>query len=54
MVERMDQEGFGNCTNHFECMAACPKSIHVKFIAKMNREYLAAARKAPHADTAAH
>ena len=40
MVKQMDQEGFGNCTNHFECMAACPKEIHVKFIAKMNREYL--------------
>jgi len=45
MVEAMDREGFGNCTNHYECMAACPTSIHVKFIAKMNREYLAAARK---------
>ena len=44
MVERMDQEGFGNCTNHFECMAACPKSIHVKFIAQLNRDYLTAAR----------
>lgn len=40
MVQQMDAEGFGNCTNHFECMAACPKEIHVKFIAKMNREYL--------------
>jgi len=40
MVEQMDQEGFGNCTNHYECMEACPKSIHVKFIAKMNREFL--------------
>ena len=49
MVEAMDAEGFGNCTNHYECMAACPKSIHVKFIAKMNREYLAAAPKARHA-----
>ncbi len=50
MVEAMDREGFGNCTNHYECMAACPKSIHVKFIATMNREYLAAAptaRRAP-------
>ena len=43
MVERMDQEGFGSCTNHYERMAACPKSIHVKFIATMNREYLKAA-----------
>lgn len=44
MVEQMDQEGFGNCTNHYECMAACPKEIHVKFIAQMNRDYLRAAR----------
>ncbi|HEX9779737.1 MAG TPA: succinate dehydrogenase/fumarate reductase iron-sulfur subunit [bacterium] len=42
MVRRMDAEGFGNCTNHFECMAACPKSIHVKFIATLNREFLRA------------
>ena len=42
MVEAMDQEGFGNCTNHYECMAACPKQIHVKFIAMLNREYLKA------------
>ena len=40
MVKQMDHEGFGNCTNHFECMEACPKEIHVKFIAVMNREYL--------------
>ncbi len=44
MVEAMDQEGFGNCTNHYECMAACPKEIHVQFIAQMNREYLKALR----------
>jgi succinate dehydrogenase / fumarate reductase iron-sulfur subunit len=42
MVEQMDKEGFGNCTNYFECEAACPKEISVGFIAKMNREYLAA------------
>ena len=42
MVEQMDEEGFGNCTNHYECEAACPKEISVDFIAKMNREYLAA------------
>ena len=42
MVAAMDQEGFGNCTNHYECMAACPKQIHVKFIAKMNRDYVRA------------
>jgi succinate dehydrogenase / fumarate reductase iron-sulfur subunit len=40
MVQAMDREGFGNCTNHYECMAACPKAIHVKFIAMLNREYL--------------
>jgi succinate dehydrogenase / fumarate reductase iron-sulfur subunit len=39
MVERMDREGFGNCTNHFECEAACPKEISAKFIAGMNRDY---------------
>ena len=47
MVEQMDKEGFGNCTNHYECMDACPKSIHVKFIAQMNREYLKASVKKP-------
>jgi succinate dehydrogenase / fumarate reductase iron-sulfur subunit len=40
MVLQMDKEGFGNCTNYFECEAACPKEISVAFIAKMNREYL--------------
>jgi succinate dehydrogenase / fumarate reductase iron-sulfur subunit len=40
MVAQMDKEGFGNCTNYFECEAACPKEISVDFIAKMNREYL--------------
>jgi succinate dehydrogenase / fumarate reductase iron-sulfur subunit len=42
MVAQMDREGFGNCTNYFECEAACPKQISVRHIAKMNREYLAA------------
>jgi succinate dehydrogenase / fumarate reductase iron-sulfur subunit len=41
MVARMDEEGFGNCTNHYECEAACPKMISVKFIARMNRDLLA-------------
>lgn len=45
MVGQMDDEGFGNCTNQFECEAACPKEISVKFIAKMNREYLRASVK---------
>jgi succinate dehydrogenase / fumarate reductase, iron-sulfur subunit len=39
MTEAMHNEGFGNCSNHYECEAACPKGISVKFIAKLNREY---------------
>jgi succinate dehydrogenase / fumarate reductase iron-sulfur subunit len=42
MVARMDAEGFGTCTNHFECEAACPKAISVRFIARMNRDYMLA------------
>ena len=42
MIGRMDQEGFGNCTNTRECEAACPKQIGVEFIARMNRDYLQA------------
>lgn len=40
MVKAMDDAGFGNCTNYFECEAVCPKEISVRFIALMNREYL--------------
>ena len=43
MVEAMDKEGFGSCTNQYECEAVCPKEISVRFIAKLNREYLRAA-----------
>lgn len=39
MVEAMDAEGFGCCTNQYECEAACPKEISVKFIAELNREF---------------
>jgi succinate dehydrogenase / fumarate reductase iron-sulfur subunit len=42
MVAQMDREGFGNCTNQYECQAVCPKEISVGFIAEMNREYLKA------------
>lgn len=42
MVDQMDDEGFGNCTNQYECEAVCPKGISVSFIAKMNREYVRA------------
>lgn len=40
MVKQMDAEGFGNCSNYYYCEAACPKSISVKVIARMNRDYL--------------
>jgi succinate dehydrogenase / fumarate reductase iron-sulfur subunit len=43
MISKMDEEGFGNCTNHYECVAACPKEIPERVIAEMNREYLKAA-----------
>jgi succinate dehydrogenase / fumarate reductase iron-sulfur subunit len=42
MVAQMDAEGFGACTNHGECMAACPKQISIDFIARLNRDYLRA------------
>ncbi len=42
MIQSMQDCGFGNCSNHYECQAACPKGIDVKFIAKLNREYLKA------------
>jgi len=42
MVEQMDAEGFGSCSKHYECEAACPKEIKVEHIAAMNREYRAA------------
>ncbi len=46
MIAQMDAEGFGNCTNYFECEAVCPKEIKVSVIAKMNRELLRASTKA--------
>lgn len=42
LVDAMSACGFGNCTNHYECQVACPKGINVKFIARMNREFLKA------------
>jgi succinate dehydrogenase / fumarate reductase iron-sulfur subunit len=42
MVETMDKEGFGNCTNLRECEAVCPKNISIRNIARLNREYLRA------------
>ena len=42
MVEQMDKEGFGNCSNTGACEIECPKEISLEHIARMNREYLAA------------
>ena len=42
MVHTMDELGFGNCTNYYECSAVCPKLISHDFIARMNRDYLKA------------
>lgn len=42
MVSTMDEEGFGGCTNHYECEAACPKGISVEYIAKMNKDLIRA------------
>ncbi len=39
MVDQADKEGFGMCRNHYECEAACPKGISVKYIAQMHRDY---------------
>lgn len=47
MIEQADKEGFGHCSNQYECEAACPKEISVRFIAQMNRDYLAAAATGP-------
>mgnify|MGYP001158201335 CR=1 FL=1 len=40
MVQQMDSEGFGNCTNTGACEAHCPKEISLNNIARLNREYL--------------
>jgi succinate dehydrogenase / fumarate reductase iron-sulfur subunit len=40
MVSKMDELGFGNCSNEMECEGACPKDISVENIARMNRQYL--------------
>jgi len=42
MTERADAEGFGGCTNHGECEAACPKGIPLQFIGEMNGDHLRA------------
>jgi succinate dehydrogenase / fumarate reductase iron-sulfur subunit len=42
MVEQMEKEGFGDCSNHGECEAVCPKGISIAAIALMRREYVKA------------
>jgi succinate dehydrogenase / fumarate reductase iron-sulfur subunit len=39
MVTAMDAAGFGNCSNHYECEAVCPKEIPRDVMAQMNRDY---------------
>jgi len=39
MVDAMDAEGFGSCTNTYDCEAVCPKEISVNFITELNRDY---------------
>jgi succinate dehydrogenase / fumarate reductase iron-sulfur subunit len=42
MTGAMESEGIGNCSNHYECQAVCPKGIKVTFISKLNREFIKA------------
>lgn len=46
MVRQMDLENFGNCTNHGECSAVCPKAIDLDHIAQLNRDYLKSSLRA--------
>jgi len=43
MVEQMEEEGFGDCSNYAECEAVCPKGISISAIAEMRRNYMSAA-----------
>jgi succinate dehydrogenase / fumarate reductase iron-sulfur subunit len=47
MVDQMEREGFGGCTNTLECEAVCPKEISVLHIARLNREYMKAKLNPP-------
>jgi succinate dehydrogenase / fumarate reductase, iron-sulfur subunit len=50
MVEAMEREGFGACSNHAECEAVCPKGISIDFIARLNRDFLKARAVSPPGD----
>ncbi|MGH9324120.1 MAG: succinate dehydrogenase/fumarate reductase iron-sulfur subunit [Vicinamibacteria bacterium] len=54
MVERMEEELFGSCSNFRECEAACPKAIGIDWIARMNRDYLKAKLKGVRGVSKAH
>ena len=45
MVRQMDELGFGNCRNHYECEAICPAEVSATCIARLNRDYAVAAAK---------
>lgn len=51
MVHKMDEEGFGYCSNITACEAECPKEISVENIARMNREYISAAFTSPNSSS---
>ena len=45
MVRTMDNEGFGNCSNYYECEAVCPVEVKRTFITRLNREFVFASAK---------
>jgi succinate dehydrogenase / fumarate reductase iron-sulfur subunit len=47
MIQKMDELGFGNCSNHKECESVCPKEISISNIARFNREFLKASFVSP-------
>jgi succinate dehydrogenase / fumarate reductase iron-sulfur subunit len=54
MVRQMDAEGFGSCTNQYECSAVCPKLISHEFIARLNRDFLKAVIRTAFTPTSAN
>ena len=45
MVSQMDKEGFGNCSNYYECEAVCPANIPASVMTRLNREYAGASAR---------
>jgi succinate dehydrogenase / fumarate reductase iron-sulfur subunit len=45
MAAKMDELGFGNCTNTRACVAECPKCVPIRTLARLNREFLKAKMK---------